>query len=175
MKRILFAVVIGVLFLAFLPAQGTPPRADKADPAAEMMKNLQAVSTPEAVPARAKAGFDSITAGDLMAMLAFLSHDALEGREAASRGYDTAAAYAQSLFALWGLQPGGDMPKAPAAGFFGPEPGRQPAKPERGFLQEFVMKEAVESQAAAVLGILAGLTFNYLASRYWVFGGRRPR
>lgn len=30
-------------------------------------------------------------------------------------------------------------------------------------------------QAAAVLGILAGLTFNYLASRYWVFGGRRPR
>ncbi|NLV42541.1 MAG: glycosyltransferase family 2 protein [Candidatus Hydrogenedentes bacterium] len=30
-------------------------------------------------------------------------------------------------------------------------------------------------QAAAVLGILAGLTFNYLASRYWVFGARRPR
>lgn len=156
MKRILSAFVIGVLFFAFLPAQGTPPRADKADPAAEMMKNLQAVTNPEAVPARAKAGFDSITARDLMAMLTFLAHDALEGREVASRGYDTAAAYAQSLFALWGLKPGGDAPKAPATGFFGPDPGRQPAKPERGFLQEFVMKEAVESHAAAVLETISG-------------------
>lgn len=156
MKRILFAVVIGVLFLAFLPAQGTPPRGDKADPAAELMKNLQAVTTPEPVPARAQAGFDSITARDLMAMLAFLSHDALEGREAASRGYDTAAAYAQSLFSLWGLKPGGDLPKAAATGFFGPEPGRQPARPERGFLQELVMKEAVESHAAAELESVSG-------------------
>lgn len=156
MKKFLFAVVIGVLFLAFLPAQGTPPRADKADPAAEMMKNLQAVTAPEAVPARARTGFDSITARDLMAMLAFLSQDALEGREAATRGYDTAAAYAQSLFTLWGLKPGGDLPKAPATGFFGPEPGRQPAKPERGFLQELVMKEAVESHASAVLETVSG-------------------
>jgi hypothetical protein len=155
MKKILFAVVIGVLLLAFLPAQGAPPRPEKADPAAEMLKNLQAVTAPEAVPARAKAGFDSITAGDLMAMLAFLSHDALEGREVASRGYDAAAAYAQSLFSLWGLKPGGDLPKA-ADGFFGPEPGRQPAKPERGFLQEVVMKEAVESQASAVLETVSG-------------------
>ena len=31
-----------------------------------------------------------------MAMMAFLSSDELEGREIGSRGYDTAAAYAQA-------------------------------------------------------------------------------
>ncbi len=144
MKRILFALVIGLLFVALLPAQ------EKADPVAEMMKNLQKVETLEAVPARARAGFDSINARDLMTLMAFLSHDVLEGREVASPGYDIAAEYARSLFALWGLKPGGDMPR-PAAGFFGADPGRPTARPERGYLQEFAMKEALETTAAVSL------------------------
>jgi len=144
MKRILFALVIGLLFLALLPAQ------EKPDPAAEMMKNLQTVEKIAAVPARLQAGFASINARDLMTLMTFLSHDVLEGREVASPGHDIAAGYARSLFALWGLKPGGDVPNAaPAA--FGSDPGRPAPGPERGFLQEFAMKEALETTAAAVL------------------------
>jgi hypothetical protein len=144
MKRILFAMVIGLLFVALLPAQ------EKADPVAEMMKNLQTVEKTDAVPARLQPGFDSINARDLMTLMAFLAHDALEGREVASPGYDIAAEYARSLFALWGLKPGGDLPR-PAAGFFGSDPGGPAARPERGFLQEFAMKEALETTTAVVL------------------------
>jgi hypothetical protein len=135
MKRILFALVIGLLFLALLPAQ------EKPDPAAEMMKNLQTVEKIAAVPARLQAGFASINARDLMTLMTFLSHDVLEGREVASPGHDIAAGYARSLFALWGLKPGGDVPNAaPAA--FGSDPGRPAPGPERGCLQECAMKEA---------------------------------
>lgn len=149
MKRIFFTLVIGLLFLSLLPAQEQTGPAP-ADAGAEMMKNLQKVETTDAVPARMQAGFDSINARDLMTLMTFLSHDVLEGREVASPGYDIAAEYARSLFALWGLKPGGDMPR-PAAVIFAPEPGASGAKPERGFLQEFAMKEALETTAGAVL------------------------
>jgi hypothetical protein len=166
MKKLLFAVVIGLLFFSLLSAQekavpsrpdGTAPsRPDGKDPAADMMKNLQTVEKTEAVPAKTKAGFDAISARGLMAFLAFLSHDVLEGREAGTRGYDTAAVYAQSLFALWGLKPGGDLPKAAPGAFPGMETGRTMAKPERGFLQEFAMKEAMETSAGVVLELASG-------------------
>ena len=145
MKKLFFAIVLGFLFLTLLPGQ------EKQDPAAEMMKNLQLVEKTEAVPARAQAGFNSINARDMMSLMAFLSSDQLEGREVGTRGYDTAAAYAQSLFSLWGLKPGGDLPQ-PAGGQFRPmNPGPTAAKPERGYLQEFAMKEAVETTAGATL------------------------
>ncbi len=144
MKKLLFAIIILSFFLTMSAAQ------EQKDPVAEMMKNLQTMEKTDAVPARLQAGFDSINARDLMTLMAFLSHDALEGREVASPGYDIAAEYARSLFALWGLKPGGDMPR-PAAGFFGPDPGRPAPGPERGFLQEFAMKEALETTAAVVL------------------------
>ncbi len=145
MKKLFFAIVLCFLFLTLLPAQ------EKKDAAAEMLKNLQTVEKPEAVPARARAGFDSITAKDMMALMAFISSDNLEGREIGTRGYDTAAAYAQSLFTLWGLQPGGDMPRTAGgmARFFSGE--APAAKPERGYLQELALKEALESTAAIVL------------------------
>jgi len=149
MKRILFTLVIGLLALSLLPAQ------EKADPAADMMKNLQKIDKTEAAPAWLQAGLESINAGDLMALMAFLSHDALEGREVATAGYDIAAQYARSLFALWGLKPGGDLPRS-QQGFFGPEPGGPAAKPERGYLQEFAMKEALECTATAALETGAG-------------------
>jgi hypothetical protein len=150
MKKMLFAVVISLLFLTLLSAQ------EKRDAVADMMKNLQTVEKTEEVPAKAKSGYDSINAGDLMAMMAFLSHDVLEGREVGTRGYDAAAEYARSLFALWGMKPGGDMPR-PAAGPFPPvEPGKPAPALEHGYLQEFVMKEALEATSGAVLETATG-------------------
>jgi hypothetical protein len=148
MKKLLFAVLILAISLTIFAAQ------EKKEPADAWMKNLQLVEKTIAVPARAQAGFDSISAGEMMTVMAFLSSDLLEGRETGTRGYDTAAAYAQSLFTLWGLKPGGDLPKATPPSFRGPE--RPAAKPERSFLQEFAMKEALESTAAVVLEAGAG-------------------
>jgi len=149
MKKLLFTVLILFITLNIFAAQ------EKKEPAADPLKNLQLVEKPEAVPARALTGFESIKAKDMMAFMAFLSSDNLEGREVGTRGYDTAAAYAQSLFTLWGLQPGGDLPRAAASPFRG-QPERPAAKPERSFLQEFAMKEALESSASVVLEATAG-------------------
>jgi hypothetical protein len=149
MKKLLFAIVLCFLFLSLLPGQAKPAQA-KPDPAAEMRNNLQIVDIAATVPPRAQAGFNGISAAELMNFMAFLSSDNLEGREAGTRGYDTAAAYAQSLFTLWGLRPGGDLPR-PAGGPFRPEPSTPAAKPERGYLQEFPMMEAVETTASAFL------------------------
>ncbi len=55
-----------------------------------------------------KAGFESIKKGDLKAQLKFIASDYTEGRETTSRGYDLAAKYAESLFTMWGVSPGGD-------------------------------------------------------------------
>jgi hypothetical protein len=149
MKKLLFAVLILAVSLTIFAAQ------EKKDPAADPLKNLQLVEKTIAVPARAQAGFDSISARDMMTVMAFLSNDLLEGRETGTRGYDTAAAYAQSLFTLWGLKPGGDLPKAAPPSFrSGPE--RPAPKPERSFLQEFAMKEALAATAAVVLEAGAG-------------------
>jgi hypothetical protein len=149
MKKMLFAIVIFAISLT-LSAAG-----QKKDPAADMMKNLQLIEKTIVVPAPALAGFDGISARDLMAMMGFLSHDVLEGRKTGTRGYDTAAAYAQSLFTLWGLKAGGDLPKTMIASFR-PGPAQPAAKPERSFLQEFAMKEALESTASIVLESGAG-------------------
>lgn len=154
MKKLFFAIIICFLFLALLPAQAKPAQA-KQDPAAEMKNNLQIVEVAAAVPPRAQAGFNGISAAELMTFMAFLSADNLEGREIGTRGYDTAAAYAQSLFALWGLKAGGDQPR-PAGGPFRPEPDKPMAKPERGYLQEFPMLEALETTAGAVLETSSG-------------------
>ena len=146
MKKILYIALIGLLML--LPRLGAQ---EQKDATAEMQKNLQLVEKAEAVPSRLQAGFNSINAKDMMSIMAFLSSDNLEGREIGSRGYDTAAAYAQSLFALWGLKPGGDLPKA-SGGQLSPMGADRPvAKTERSYLQEFELKEAVETSASAIL------------------------
>lgn len=146
MKKILYIVLIGLLIL--LPRLGAQ---EQKDAAAEMMKNLQLVEKTAAVPSRPQPGFNSIKAKDMMSIMAFLSADHLEGREISTRGYDTAAAYAQSLFALWGLEPGGDFPKPAVGPFRAFNPEQPAAKPARSYLQEFEMKEALETQASAVL------------------------
>lgn len=50
-------------------------------------------------------GYQAISIKYLKAHLSFLASNLLEGREATSRGYDIAAAYAVSLFEQWGLTP----------------------------------------------------------------------
>lgn len=147
MKKMLFATLSGMLLLPLLNAQ------EKKEAAPDMLKNLQLVGKPETVPSRLQPGLNHITAKEMMALLAFLSSDNLEGRETGTRGYDTAAAYAVSLFSLWGLKPGGDTPKAVSGPFRQMGADGPPAKSERGYLQEFELKEAVEISAAARLEI----------------------
>jgi len=169
MKKLFFAIMIGLLILP--PLRGAQAQKETKP---DFLKNLQLVEKAEAIPARPQAGFDSITAKNMMAMLAFLSSDNLEGREIGSRGYNTAAEYALSLFSLWGLEPGGDAPKASplqsrqmgvpqgdAAQSVGPAAPRGDATPSgiaaqsaRSFLQEFELKEALESTAGASLQIV---------------------
>ena len=147
MKKML-AIMLGGLLLLPCGAQ------EKKETNPELLNNLQRVEKPDAVPARLQTGFNSVTARDMMAMLAFLSSDNLEGREIGTRGYDTAAAYAQSLFSLWGLKPGGDTPKAPIGQMRQPGAAAPAAKPGRSYLQEFELKEAVETSASASLEVI---------------------
>jgi hypothetical protein len=161
MKKVLFIVLIGLLLLPLRNAQ------EQKEATPEILKNLQFVEKPETIPSRLQSGFNNITAREMMTLLAFLSSDNLEGRETGTRGYDTAAEYALSLFSLWGLEPGGDAPKvvtgqlrqmaaeAPrgdAAQSVGPA--APAAKSERSYLQEFELKEAVETSASARLEIV---------------------
>jgi hypothetical protein len=147
MKKVFFITLLGLLMLPLLNAQ------EKKEAAPDILKNLQLVEKPEAIPQRLQTGFNHITAREMMALLAFLSSDNLDGRETGTRGYDTAAAYAVSLFSLWGLQPGGDTPKAVTGQFRQLGAEVSAAKSERGYLQEFELKEAVETSASARLEI----------------------
>lgn len=161
MKKLLFIVLIGLLLLPLRSAQ------EQKEATPDMLKNLQLVEKPEAIPSRLQIGFDMITAKGMMTLLAFLSSDNLEGREIGTRGYETAAEYAVSLFSLWGLEPGGDAlkvvtgqlrqmgaeaPRGDAAQSVGPA--APAAKSKRGYLQEFELKEAVETSASARLEIV---------------------
>lgn len=161
MKKVLFIVLIGLLLLPLRSSQ------EQKEAPPDMLKNLQLVEKPEAIPSRLQTGFNNITTREMMTLLAFLSSDNLEGREIGTRGYDTAAEYALSLFSLWGLKPGGDAakiatgqirrmgaeaPRGDAAQSVGPA--APAAKSERGYLQEFELKEAVETSASARLEIV---------------------
>jgi len=161
MKKLLFIVLIGLLLLPLRSAQ------EQKEATPDMLKNLQLVEKPEAIPSRLQTGFDMITAKGMMTLLAFLSSDNLEGREIGTRGYETAVEYVVSLFSLWGLEPGGDAlkvvtgqlrqmgaeaPRGDAAQSVGPA--APAAKSKRGYLQEFELKEAVETSASARLEIV---------------------
>ncbi len=77
--------MIAAIFLSWvLPFDLLP------DPA----KNAPPLKPP---PASYRAGFDSVSERTLRAWLGFLASDELEGREAGTRGYDTAARYVASV------------------------------------------------------------------------------
>jgi hypothetical protein len=171
MKRTLAIFLAAILMLSLGAAQQR--REEKPDP----LKNLQLVEKPAAVAPGQQPGFASINAKDMTAMLAFLSADLLEGREIGSRGYDTAAAYAASLFALWGLEPGGDAPKPVTPSSRQAGPPAQSTGPSRGFLQEFELKEALESTASASLTRVTGGATRvqaFFANVDFVFSSNQP-
>jgi hypothetical protein len=148
MKTMTFIALLGLLLLPQAGAQ------DQKETTSDSFKNLQLVEKTEAVPTRLQAGLDTITAKEMMTLMAFLSSDNLEGRETGTRGYNTAADYAISLFSLWGLEPGGDAPKTVTGQQRQMGGEVQAVASKRNYLQEFEFKEAVETSASASLEIV---------------------
>ena len=104
-KTALFVLILAALILT-VSAQVAPPQAAPDDGS----KNLVLVASPAAPPEAFKAGFQTISARDSLALLTFIASDLTEGRETGTRGFQIAAEYGASLFGLWGLKPVGDMP-----------------------------------------------------------------
>ncbi len=154
MKKTFAALLVAVLVGSFLGAQTPPQQQPKLE---DLLKNLVQVEKPLPAPESMKAGFESINAKDSLAMLSFISSDLLEGRETATRGYQLAAEYAASLFALWNLKPAGDMPgMAFGRGMAMAAPGAERRAPERSFLQEFALREVTESSSRILLEVRKG-------------------
>lgn len=128
------------------PAPGGQKAAAAPTAAAARPGPLVVVDKVEPPSEKVRVGFESITDRELSAMLAFLSSDALEGRETGTTGHRVAAEYAAMLMSLWGLAPAGDPPRPPRSGGL---PGPPPADetPARTFLQQVDLKEVVESEA----------------------------
>ncbi|MGQ9471597.1 MAG: M28 family peptidase [Candidatus Aminicenantales bacterium] len=144
-KLSVISVVLALTAFTFLLAQMPQQQPMKPE---EVKRALSLVAKPEPVPEKYKAGFESITPEDTLAMLTYLASDWMEGRDTGSRGYAIAADYVVSLFKLWGIKPGGDR-RPTGAGFRGAIRGEQaPTTPpaERSYFQEFALKEIIESK-----------------------------
>jgi len=152
MKKSPLTILIVFCLILGLSAQTPPPQ--KAQPKPEdIQKNLVQVEKTQPVPDKLKAGFESITAKDSIALLTYIASDLMEGRETTTRGYRLAAEYAASLLSLWKLKPGGDQPgmdRMMMGMRFGQDQ-RPQTPPQRSFLQEFAMKETTDS--ATVIGL----------------------
>lgn len=106
--------------------------------------NLSLIENPQPVDEKVKTGFESITGKDGITYLEYISSDVLNGREAASQGYEAAARYAASMFSLWGILPAGDQKPSRSGGMFGMQ--GAPSEPERSYLQEVELREIVSSE-----------------------------
>ncbi|MEW5900200.1 MAG: M20/M25/M40 family metallo-hydrolase [Acidobacteriota bacterium] len=149
--------LVSIFLVLALSAQTPPQQAEQQKPE-DIRKNLVLVEKLQSVPDRWKPGFDSITAKDSIAMLSYIASDLMEGRETTTRGFELAAEYAASLFALWKLKPGGDQAMA-GMRMMGAAMGREQARrapPERSFLQEFAIKETTESSTEVSLDLRMG-------------------
>jgi hypothetical protein len=145
MKKTVVLFLI-ISFLTFTQLIGQEKKADesKKDP----LENFVMVEKTQPVPENLKTGFDSINGKDAMNHLKFLSSDALEGRETGSNGYQVAAEYVATMFAIWGLKPAGDMPPPPSRrSFFSQR--RTTSKSTRSYLQNVELKEYLESEGSA--------------------------
>ncbi|MBN2198681.1 MAG: M20/M25/M40 family metallo-hydrolase [Candidatus Aminicenantes bacterium] len=148
-------------FVAFLlvPAWGllaggqSVPQAKPED----ALKNLVRVERLRPVPEKMKAGFDSITSRDLLALVAHLSHDLMEGRETGTRGYRLAAEYAATMMTLWNIRPAAaPLPPQGRAAFMG-FGGDRPSRPSgKTYLQEFPLREITSSTAAMSVEVRRG-------------------
>jgi hypothetical protein len=153
------ASLLFVLFMVLMLSAQTPPQPQQQAKPEDIQKNLVLVEKTQAVPDKVKPGFESITAKDSITMLSYIASDLMEGREVATRGYQLAADYAASLFALWNLKPAGDQPQLDMGRMFGMmrRRGEAPATPrERSYLQEFAMREITESSSKIGLEVKTG-------------------
>lgn len=87
-----------------------------------------------------KAGYEAITLDVIQGQLEFLSSDWTEGRETGTKGAYMAADYIASMFQVYGLKPGGDMPRPSFAR--GRRGAPAPPPPARSFFQNFNMVES---------------------------------
>jgi len=125
----------------------------------DVQKALSLVDKPQPIPDKYKAGFEAINAKDTIAMLTFLASDWTEGRDTGSKGYMLASDYVASLFKMWGIKPGGDMPTAgfgQRGGFGGGQRGAPAAPRERSYFQEFALKLTTDVQSSACLELQKG-------------------
>ena len=153
MKKTTLFILIAIFLSLSVSAQAPAPAAKPDDRA----KNLDLVEKTVPVPETFKAGFDTISAKDSLSMLTFIASDLLEGRETGTRGFQTAAEYAASLFGLAKLKPVGDVP-ARSFGMAQMMAGSQaPQKPlENTYFQEFPLVETTETTSALSLEIRQG-------------------
>lgn len=150
MKKNILAVTLVFVMILGLRAQAPQQPQMKLE---DVQKALSLVDKPQAPPDKYKAGLEAITAKDSLAMLTYIAHDLLEGRETATRGYTLAAEYAASLLKMWGVKPAGDLP-APAGFRMGRARGAAPATPrERTYFQEFALKETIDSHTAVTIEV----------------------
>ncbi len=151
MKKLFGWLTLGLL-VVFWGAASPPQTGQHQAKPEDVLKNLVLVEKVASAPAKLKTGLESITAKDSLAMLSYLSSDLMEGRETATRGYQLAAEYAASLFAIWNVQPAGDQ-----AGMAAGRPGRMgqvgeaPAPPRRSYFQEVILKKITESSSKIVV------------------------
>jgi hypothetical protein len=154
MKKPALILLISLMVILSVSAQTQAPAAKPDD----RIKNLDLVAKTEPVPDAFRAGFESISARDSLAMLAFIASDLTEGRETGTRGFQAAAEYAASLFGLAQLKPVGDAAPRPMGGMMqmlagSPAP---PKAPETTYLQEFPLVETTESSTALSLEVRQG-------------------
>jgi len=150
-------VTLTAFFLVLSLTAQAPSQAPTSKPD-ERVKNLDLVEKVVPPPDAFKAGFDSISAKDSLAMLTYIASDLMEGRETGTRGYQAAAEYAASLFGLAQLKPVGDPPMRSfnmSQMMMGAP--QVPTKPlENTYLQEFPLVETLESSNAFTLEVRKG-------------------
>ena len=163
MKKPAFTLLVSLMVILSVSAQTQAPAAKPDD----RIKNLDLVAKIEPVPGTFKAGFESISARDSLAMLSFIASDLMEGRETGTRGYQAAAEYAASLFGLAKLKPVGDAAPRPMGGMMQMLAGSQapPKAPEITYLQEFPLVETTESSTALSLEVRQGGSVRSCAFR----------
>jgi hypothetical protein len=154
-KNILIALF--VFFLIFsLQAQMPQQQQMKLE---DVQKALNLVDKPQPAPDKYKAGLETITAKDSIALLTFVASDWMEGRETGTRGFTIAAEYAASLFKLWGVKPAGDLPGFRGGRGMGGARGQGAAPatpPERTYFQEFALKSTTDVQSSMTLQVAKG-------------------
>ncbi|NPV82353.1 MAG: M20/M25/M40 family metallo-hydrolase [Candidatus Aminicenantes bacterium] len=159
-KRLLPILLVAAVLLAFSFSLAQMPPQQQMKPE-EVKRALNLVSKTEPVPEKYKVGFESITPRDTLSMLNYLASDWMEGRDTASRGYAMAADYVVSLFKMWGVKPGGDLPRADVniARAMAGQSSRQAMSMERSYFQEFTLKEITDSRASVKVEVTrAGFT-----------------